>query len=464
MGIRLDWDVETEKSGVYNAKEDPEMARLRRQRRRRILFTVIGLMIILGAVGGLFVWRLAETDNAIEALLRNTIDAEIAALRIGDWNAFRAAQRSADPAWEPYQRQVFDYYQTLKVERDLQLTGTVRSVIIDKLRARVVVEELIDGIPYAQVWFYWRYEDGWRHGPQDLAFWGDRLEYTGRDVTVRYYELDEDLARDLGVAVENWTTSTCGAILRCGDLPHLTLNIVNQPIGQPAWDAERPWTLNISSPYLTRVRYDQPFSGQLRVDVADAIARRLVDEASTIKESPIYPRDAYYLRPSVTSWLIGRFAQLNTNALLITSLAENYGASKVGDLLLALRPDSSVDVLTGVTGVASLDQANLDWRDFLAWRFRLESELYARASGSTETDLAEYLALYDPAAQQLAQERYRSQITPNGNAEVVIAQKEIAPDGVAQIRAVTRFKVGEGDIREENIVFRFSSGTWRRAS
>ena len=35
------------------------------------------------------------------------------------------------------------------------------------------VEEIIGGVPYGRVWFYWRYDDGWRHVPPDYTFWGD---------------------------------------------------------------------------------------------------------------------------------------------------------------------------------------------------------------------------------------------------------------------------------------------------
>lgn len=464
MGIRLDWDIETEKSGVFDTREDPEMARRRRRRRRRLLLMVVGLLLILSGLGGALVWRLTETQNAIEILLRNTVDAQIAALRIGDRSAFLAAQRSADPAWEVYQRQLFDQYQQFKVERDLRLTGTVRELTIDGLRARVVVEEIIDGIPYAQAWFYWRYEDGWRHVPQDTTFWGELLQYIGRGVTVRHRALDERLARDLGVAVESWISATCGPILQCGDLPHLTISIVNEAIPRPTWDAERPWTLLVGSPLLGRMRYDQPFSGQLRIDVAEAVARRLVEEASQRRASPVYPRDAYYLRPAITSWLIGRFAQVNTNSLLITSLAENYGTQKIGELLLALTPEAQAEVLAGVTGVARLDEANLDWRDFLAWRLRVEGELYARASGSRDADQAEYLALYDPLFQETGLNRYRAATPPLSDADIILIERSTAPDNVPQLVAVARFRLPEGGIREQYIVFRLSGGTWRRAS
>lgn len=456
MGIRLDWDIETEKSGTYNAQEDPQMKRLRRQRRRRVILLLVAVGSIFVGLGAVLIWRLTEADRAIESVLRNTVEAEVAALRIGDWNAFSAAQRSADPAWEGRQQALFNQYQQLKAERDISLTGTVRSVTIDGQRARVVVEEIIQGVPYAQAWFYWRYDDGWMHGPQDIAFWGDVQAYTGRDVTVRYFELDELLARDLGVAVESWVNATCGPILLCGDLPHITLNISPTAAAEPTWNEDLPWTLDIASPFIGRVRYDQPFSGQLRLDVASAVARRLVDESSATTETPAYPRDAYYLRPSIISWLTARYGQVGTNALLITSLAENYGTDAIGRLLQALRSDSSVEIFTAVTGVNRLEEANLDWRDFLGWRLNLENELH-------RSNEAEFLRLYDSAFAPTAQARYSADVAPSAEAEVVFAPKSTAPDNVPQIVAIVRFGK-DADLREEQIVFRLIDGTWKRAS
>lgn len=460
MGIRLDWDIETEKSGTYNAQEDPRMRRLRRQRRRRVILLLIAVGAVFVGLGAVLIWRLTAADLAIETVLRNTVEAEVAALRIGDWNAFNAAQRSADPSWEPRQRALFDQYQALKAERDISLTGTVRDVTIDGQRARVVVEEIIEGVPYAQAWFYWRYDDGWMHGPQDIAFWGDTQAYTGRDITVRYFELDELLARDLGVAVEGWVNATCGPILLCGDLPHITLNINPMAAAQPVWNTDLPWTLDIASPFIGRVRYDQPFSGQLRLDVAAAVAQRLVEEASPATEMVQSTRDAFYIRRSLMAWLTARYAQVGTTALLITSLAENYGTAAVGRLLQSLSVDSSADVFTSVTEVSRLEEANLDWRDFLSWRLRLEHDLYNLAGQEAENT---FVSLYDPAFLQTAQARYRASAAPPSEAEVVLAPISTAPDGIPQIVAIARFGK-DADLREEQVTFRLIDGTWKRAS
>ncbi|MBZ0286777.1 MAG: hypothetical protein K8I30_04120, partial [Anaerolineae bacterium] len=167
MGIQLDWEIEAEQEQVRQAREDPLMRRQRWRARLRVLMIFL-LVIALFAGGAAAIWlRLRAVDQEIENMLRTTVEAEVTALRIGDVNAFLSIQRSASSDWPMTQQAAFDAYQALKLERDVQLTGRVISANVDHLRGRVAVEEIIDGVPYTRIWFYWRYDDGWRHVPPD---------------------------------------------------------------------------------------------------------------------------------------------------------------------------------------------------------------------------------------------------------------------------------------------------------
>jgi hypothetical protein len=463
MGIRLDWEIEAEKSGAHKATEDPELARARRRAQLRFIFTFLLIIAILGGIGALVAWRLREADARIEQFLRDTVEAEVAALRIGDWNAFSKSQRSADPAWiETRQRSYFDQYQELKIENDVRLTGTVRDLKIEGSRARVLVEEIIDGVPYVQPWFYWRYEDGWRHVPPDYTFWGDTMKFNGSNVVVLYRELDEAFAREMGIAFENWVNSSCAVILQCGDFPHITLNVVtDEGLSEPVWSIDDPWRMDIPSPYLVRARFDQPFSGEIKVDVADLLAKRLVEQSSADTAAPLYPNDAYYLRPAVASWLVGRFVALNTNSLLVESLAQNYGSDAVGRLLRALRPDSSMEVLADVTGVSNLGEANLDWRDFLTWRLTLENQLYS------QSDENAYVALYTPQLEATARERYAVPYNPDIiPPQPVVTQATMGKgsEGTPEIEATVVYNAEDGTKTEGRVLFRLVDNVWKRAS
>ncbi|NWG16922.1 MAG: hypothetical protein HXY41_09825 [Chloroflexi bacterium] len=456
MGIKLDWEIEAEQTHVKSAREDPETKRRRRLARLRLLLFVLGVLAIFGAVVGFIYLRLEMVEFEIEELLRNTVDAEIAALRLGDWGAFSIAQRSASGEWLQKQETLFQEYQTLKLETDVQLTGRILDLTIDRTRARVAVEEIISGVPYTRVWFYWRYDDGWRHVPPDYTFWGDVRRFDGQGVSVRYQAVDAPLATSLGPRLEQWLQVGCAA-LSCGTLPVVMVDIVPDEGLQMSWSGNNPWLLQVPSPYIRRARADMPFDLELQFSAAGLLAERLVTLA-TNNLQPAYPADVYHLRQAVISWLVGRFVQMNTNSFLIGSLAQNYGETAVGRLLRLMQPDSDVRIFNDAVGAASLEQINLDWRDLLTWRLATEDELIRRQ------DAANFLALYDtrdPMVRELAYQRFAT--APLELQKVVIsAPLEIGADGTPQIRAVAQ--VGEDPASRQQILFRLVDGTWRRAS
>lgn len=463
MGIRLDWEIEADQKNIHTATEDPSNKSKRRQSRVRLIALLCVLALIGGGIIALISWRLGEVDQRIEQNLRATVEAEIAAIRFGNWDAFYAIQRSADVTWtEIRQRDIFNDYQQLKLNPDFDLTGTIRDLLIDGSRGRVLVEEIIDGVPYVQVWFYWRYEDGWRHVPPDYTFLGDPEQYNGTTVTVRYAALEEPFAREIGVSVENWVNSTCAAILDCGDFPHITLNVIaDDSLTEPQWGTDNRWRLDLPSPYLGRVRYDQPFSAQLKIDIADRIATRLLEASSAEIQPPEFFRDVVFLHDSVKKWLIGRFIGINQETHLITSLAENYTSAAVGQLMQRLDTTATIATFAEVTGVTSLHEANLDWRDYLTWRLRLESELL---TASPETL---YLALYDPQLESLARQRYGQPFDPNvmlSDAVVTLATLSTNANGTPQLEATVHYTDETGTPKEGRVRFHLINNQWLRAS
>lgn len=452
MGIKLDWEIEAEEPSAFEAGEDAVSRRRRRRARLYVLLTILGTLALFGVIALAIVLRLRTVDEAVENLLIDTVDAEVATLRIGDATNFQTFQRSATDDWELTQQLVFDEYQRLKLERSLQLTGRVLNTAVDGMRARVKVEEIIDNVPYVQLWFYWRYEDGWRHVPPDYTFWGQERTLDGERVQVRYQEVDQPVAEAIASSITGWLQSACGMV-NCEGLPAVKIEILPDFAVTTGWSAEDPWLIQTPSPYLARARQDQPFHTALQLQVANLIADRLVMQALAGAE-PHYPADAYYLRSGVVSWFVQRFTNVNTNSFLIGSLAQNAGEQAVGDLLTLLQPDSSVAVFTAVAGFATLEQASLDWRDFLTWRLVLEQELIARGAE------ANFIALYDPAIQGIAIDRYRT----GGAMEqpvVVSVRPETGDDGVFQLRAVVEWNDSE---QQEAVLFRFIDGTWRRAN
>lgn len=457
MGIQLDWQIDAEQEQVRQAGEDPNSARRRRRARLRVLLLMLLVITLFGAAAAGIVLRLRLVDEQIEKALRDTAEAEVAALRIGDAGAFLSIQRSATDDWLSSQQAAFDLYQNLKVNQNTRLTGRIIDAEVDGARGRAQIEEIIDGVPYVRVWFYWRYDDGWRHVPPDYTFWGALAAERLPGVTVRYRSVDVALARDVAAKLANWRQTGCAA-LGCGELPAMTVDILPDEALALDWSAGDPWMLQFPSPYTDRARLDMPFDLNLQLQVATLLAERMVAEVSGNMQ-PAYPADAYYLRSAVGSWLVGKFVQIDTNSFLVSSLAQNYGESSVGVLLEALQPQSGADILAAVTGVPALEQANLDWRDFLTWRLVLENDLITRQ------DETSFLGLYDTrdeVVRQAAYQRYAA--GPASEQRVVLsALPETDPDGSAVLRAVVQVDSGEA-AWEEVVRFRLVEGQWRRAN
>jgi len=455
MGIRLDWEIEAEQGQIKSAGENVVAARQRRVARVRLLLFMLVVVGVVGAVAALIMWRLRTVDEQIAQVLRNTVDAEVTALRIGDEAVFLTAQRSASDDWTEQQRGVFDAYQQMKLQQDIQLTGQILDVTINDNRARVEVQEIIDGVPYSQIWFYWRYDDGWRHVPPDYTFWGDVQTYQGEGVNVRYQSVDARLAHEMGDAIQAWLQTGCAA-LACGQQPEISLDVLPDEALQMSWSANNPWQMQVPSPYVGRARSDMPFDVELQFSVANLLAERLLAVSSS-NVQPVYPTDAYYLRQAILSWLVGRFVQVDTNAFVIDSLATQYGDAVVGRLLQSLQADSNVGILAQAAGVASLEQANLDWRDFLTWRLMTEDELIRRR------DDANFLSLYDTRdenVRSLASQRFT--IIPGEVQRTVIsAPLEIGADGAPMLRATVQ---ADGSVTQEEVLFRLVDQVWRRAN
>jgi len=472
MGIRLDWEVEADNRRIRGKGEDPDAKRRRRTAYVRVLMT-IGIVLALGAGAVLFVVdRIQDANNEIEQILRDTVEAEVTALRIGDRVAFERVQRSASDAWIEQQRTLFgDYQELLRMDPTLQLTGTILDVEIDDPRARVTVQEIQGGVPYTRLWFYYRFEedtdnppDGiadswqWYHVPPDTEFWGESATLTGDAVTVDYEAVDADLAESMQAQLDGWLATACTA-LPCDTLPTVTVTITSDDLLETAWSPVDPWQLLVESPLRERLRTDMPFDPDMRVEVASLLAVRLATFIRGGAELTPTTDAHYFQNEAIVPWLVGQFLQVNTGETVIDSLAQNYGRGVIGDVLQALTPDATVSVLTQVTGVP-LDQLNIDWRDYFTWRLRLEQQLIAEGLGDAVA------ALYDTtdtAAIQAANARIQGGTSGLPFNVIVVRPAAPAADGSPQLAAT--YEVGSDvNVTVLETVFRLRDGTWKRAN
>ncbi len=458
MSIKLDWETDAQTGVVQHAGEDPETQNRRRAARLRFSLIVLGIVLIGALIVTGLLARLRQVDSIIERQLQVTVDAEIAAIRIGDSNAYLSIQWQAldNPTltadWITRQMAKFDTYQALKLSNDVNLTGRILSTTIDGQNGRVQVEEIIDGIPYGRVEFYWRFQEGWRHVPPAYSFWGESATITENHFTIMAREVDAAVAAAVATEFNRWYESIC-ATLTCDNLPHLTIDITPDSLPTIHWSELDTWRLQIPSPYLQRARLDQPFDPSLRLSTAAVLVERLTATIDTAART-----DADFLKTSFGDYLIEQFAQVDTAAHLITSLAENYGIDSVRRLLNVISPTATIAALSLVTN-EPLDEMRLDWRDFLT--FRLESELtYIRESAESS-----YYALYnmnDPLTATAAANRLAA--GDNGTRpNVVSALVERDETGTIRLRAIVVDANDETAPARETI-FMLVEGIWKRAN
>ena len=457
-GIQLDWEIDANKGRGGQHQEDPEAARRRRRSLLRFIFYTILLLVLIALAAFLVYQRVQQVEMRTEQLLRETVSAEVSALRIGDEATFEALQRSATTDWLNAQQASFQAYQELKIRSEVQLTGQVVSMEIEDPRGRAQVQEIIDGVPYLRTWFYWRYEDGWRHVAPDYTFWGEEQTIEGAGFVMNYRSVDALYAEQVAARMERWLSQAC-AWLACNELPQISIDVSPEAPSPAQWSAESAWQIRLPSPYVDRARADLPFDLGRQFELADLVATRIVEFTSASTQAA-YPQDAYFLRTALVSWMVGRFVQVDTQSYLIQSIVDHYGEATLPHLVRSLGAGADLNVLSSLLGVADLAAAELDWRDFFGWRLVVEQDLIQRG------DEANWLALYDlrdDALRITAFSRYNAN-QPQPNPQVVLVQMQGTPEGMAQALATVQYRAGEIVLSEEQVLFRLVNNVWLRAS
>ena len=453
--IRFEWDIESQHIDRSDG-EDP-LAKRRRRRNVLRLLLLLALLLAMIALGGLILrQRLIDVENQFAQLLQDTVKAEVAALRIGDLNSWIASQAPENESWIGQQRVMFQHYSDLKSAGVIELSGDILAVHIDGERARVLVQENVNNLPYSRLWFYRRAGSSWLHTAPDHSFWGEKLQFDGVRVRVNYREVDRRFAKDLGMTLEGWRQRAC-AVFDCSDLPLLIADVALDSDTAVAWADEPNLRLEIRSPHLGLARADAPFDRVYQHQASQLFAERIVN-AQTNYQVAAYPHDAFYLRQAAADWLTNSLTGTVQNDTLIGSLADNYGAEAVAQLLANLGATDSMAILQQVTP-DPLEAASLDWRDLIGWRLALESKLIGTRAEE------EWLRLYDTSDESVrraAYQRYNQNAPPQ--AYKVLDQFMWTSDaGNPQLRVT----VETGDRtqpQEEIILFNLVNDVWKRSS
>lgn len=488
MGIQLDWQVESERQ-ERRSTEDPAARQQRRAQRRRLIGAMGLVGLILALIIGAVLWRLDDVENRMRQDLLDTVDAEIRALKIGNEANYMAIRRTGSDAWIGMQLDTFAEYQRLKANGTLELTGRVLDVEmdIDESRARVTVEEIYQGEPYAVVWFYWYYtddeQDGWRRVPPDIEFWGESRTEVEGNVRIQFDELDETLAMELAAEAPQWWQQGC-ELVNCGDgLPELTLHIDPWWGGFPNWDTEDIWTLRIASPYNDR-RAPQfnVLTPELRGQIIARLAERIVQEtlpSGTNLQTPLTETvsteayiDQQWLAGSFERWIGGILLEGSSNQpTFLDSVRILYGDAAPSLMLRTIKDNFTLGpVFMAATGnrIESLPIESLNtlyWNNYFEYRLRFEGALLRNDfEFVNQQQINErHELLYVPTRNGLdAALRTRQAFTPTQPEPLVnTVNILIGLDGspIARVSVIYSPEVGPQDI---DFQWNSDRGTWKR--
>lgn len=453
--IRLEWNIESQRIDRANG-EDPLARRARRRTLLRFSILIAALLVLLAAIGALVQKRLLDVQAQMEQLLRDTVSAEVAALRIGDVFTYLNLQYGDNLEWRREQQATFRHYSDLKTRGNLILTGTVLDLEIDGQRARATVEEYVNGLPFAQVWFYLREEDGWYHAPTDYGFWGEARKTEAGATVVTYRAADQLFAEAISESIGRWWQQGC-ELLRCENLPDFRVSIVTDIAQDFVWTDDSRLHLQVLSPYVGRARADLPFTFTLQQRIAETLAERLVD-LQTHDLRVTYPHDVVYLRQSVIRFLADQFRGVYSGTTLLHSLVDAYGADALAKLVSLFAADSNMSILRQALA-ESTEDAQIDWRDFVKWRLNVEAELLV------QRDQRGWLSMYDTAnesVQGLLYERFHDS-QPSRVLDVVDQLIWQSPNSSPQLRATARVEV-DTSVEQQVILFNLIDDVWKRAS
>ncbi len=380
MGIKLDWEFESERDWE-EVGEDPALIDSRKRRNKRLLNLAIVVLVLAGIAFGVVRYRLYRIDRQLRTDLESTIAGETLALRIGDQQAFLDTQ-SEIGAWDTVQEKTFDTYQSLGDR--LVPTGEIVDLDIDGDQARVVLQEQLDEQSYNVTWFYQHGEEGWQHVAPASDLWGSQNRLETAHFTFTYYDADTALVDELSPKLDSWWELTCQVTACQEGLSHLEVRIEPDPLARLSWADYDNSTLLIPSPLLGRIPEGRPYDPQLESDLARLLTWRWTNHL--IGE----PVEAYseldWVGVELQVWLSQNLDPSRSPSTFFGPMVAAYGPGFVPEFVERVRRgEPVVPALAAMTGTP-VNDLPVSWDIYLTYRLRGEAQLLAN-SHETEATL-----------------------------------------------------------------------------
>lgn len=379
MGIRLDWNVESD-GGWEQIAEDPEAVAARKRRVRRVRNALLAVLALIAVGAGVVVHRLRQVQQQLRADLEATVAAETLALRIGDEEAFLDAQHHQSE-WLQVQRRTFEQYQTLGSR--LEVSGEIVEVVIYRDMARVVLRETLDGRAYHVTWFYHHDNASWRHIPSRAEFWDERLRIRTTHFDVIYAEPDQALAEAVSKQAEAWWETACH-LTACDKMPQrITLRIEPEPLESSDAPTSNMWVVRIPSPTMVGIamsgEIEPELFGRLASDLSGRWAIFAVEDL--LDDTPLPETEVLWLIEPLQDWLHQAFDPSAPPSDFFSPLVEQYGPDIVPELMERLRQGEGVlPALRVLTGSDPLDLP-VAWESYLEANLQAQMALVAEGRG-----------------------------------------------------------------------------------
>ncbi len=395
--VKFDWEVKS----INPAQKIPLDATASSDlENRQVMLPFVMMLIILVVVGGVIgfaLYRLEQIQKTIQNRLHETVKAEVSFLRLGDRTQFLAVQRSASPSWLETQATLYEDYQYLKTQQVLTLNAEIVSTVIDGNRARVQVMEQINGQAYLQTWFYWNYEDGWRHVPTDYTFWGELKTQTGEYINLTYAELDQAIAIDLLNTLEGGLAQVC-LWITCEPL---NIHLVSREGLSVNWSVTIPNQLEVTSPYVERVALHQPIAETLMGDVTLQIAKHLAQANGASLQTGDFS-DRAFIENQLVAYIQSHLLTGESVSNLFIDLNTHFESPKIQEVLQLSLQNSFIPLLQALFAESILGEMPIDWSPYANWLLSREHAYW------DIEDSAAFNTLYlnDSLSQLVAMTRY----------------------------------------------------------
>lgn len=334
MGIRLDWEVESEGGSEAVAEDAVALA----ARRRRQVITqramIIGAVVVIVSVAFLTL-RMRQVRAQMLDALYATVESEALALRLGNKDRFMLLQ-GASADWRSEQRRNFDIFQ--HSNPTMVVTDEILDLQMNGDEARVTVRVLVNDQESSAVWLYgYSTENGWRHIASEAEPWA-RQVIEANGYRIEYEITDQETAAIVDDIMRGWWFSA--SALSGVDVPLPITIVLDDQKQRMVWDDD-----NQSRLIMPSRDKDGRVTNLFDPGTFRAFSMRMADRWTeyVLNDREFAPRDIW-IEAETQLWMRLIFDPQAIAPPVFSQLTNAFGVDFVPHLLSALRDHPNLNV------------------------------------------------------------------------------------------------------------------------